>query len=50
MWNQQMYEYEEFCWWHTSDEDGLDAKLFAANWPEILRTKGACCWIGELYG
>ena len=23
-----MYEYDEFCWWHRSEEDGLDAKLF----------------------
>ena len=38
-----MYEYEEFCWWNNSDEDGLDAKQFATNWPEIQKTKGTCC-------
>ena len=37
-----MYEYEEFRWRGNSDEDGLDAKQFAAYWPEILRTKGMC--------
>ena len=35
-----MYEYEEFCWWHHSDEDGLDAKQFAANWQRIKDMKG----------
>ncbi len=35
-----MYEYEEFCWWNNSDEDGLDAKQFAANWPMIKDMKG----------
>ena len=30
-----MYEYEEFWWWNNTDEDGLDAKQFAANWPKI---------------
>lgn len=28
-----MYEYEEFCWWGSSDEDGLNAKHFATIWP-----------------
>ena len=29
-----MYEYEGYDgWWGNSDEDGLDAKQFALNWP-----------------
>lgn len=35
-----MYEYEEFCWWNNSDEDGFDAKQFAMNWLEIRDTGG----------
>lgn len=31
---KRMYEFDEFCWWGNTDEDGLDAKQFAANWPD----------------
>ena len=35
-----MYEYEGHDgWWGNSDEDGLDAKQFANNWPEFLKMK-----------
>lgn len=33
---EMMYEYEgRDGWWNNTDEDGLDAKQFAANWPKI---------------
>ena len=35
-----MYEYEGHDgWWGDSDEDGLDAKQFALNWPELQKMK-----------
>ena len=35
-----MYEYEGHDgWWGDSDEDGLDAKQFAINWPEFQKMK-----------
>ena len=35
-----MYEYEGHDgWWGDSDEDGLDAKQFALNWPEFQKMK-----------
>ena len=35
-----MYEYEGHDgWWGDSDEDGLDAKQFAINWPKFQKTK-----------
>ncbi len=33
-----MYDYEEFDWWGNSDEDGLEAKLFAMKWPVIQKS------------
>ena len=35
-----MYVYEDHDgWWGDSDEDGLDAKQFAANWPQFCEMK-----------
>ena len=35
-----MYPYEGYDgWWGNSDEDGLDAKQFALNWPEFCEMK-----------
>ena len=37
-----MYEDEGWNgWWDNSDEDGMDAKQFAASWPEIQKLTGA---------
>ena len=35
-----MHEYEGHDgWWGDSDEDGLDAKMFANNWPEFQKMR-----------
>lgn len=31
----KMYDYEEYDWWGNTEEDGLDAKQFAAAWPNF---------------